>query len=997
MKTLKRWENPQIDHLNRMDARAHFYSYQKKSDAEQNQEHESKNYQLLNGDWHFQFLEAPEYSPQDFYDADFDDSTWPTIPVPSNWQLEGYGKMHYSDLWYNFPIIPPHVPTNNPTGIYRRTFNLAEIESDQQYIIRLNGVDSAYELYLNGRFIGYSKGARIQSEFDLTDDVITGQNQLTIRVFQWSDGTYLEDQDMWWLSGIFRDVEFFSRSNHGIKDFTIKTLLDENYQNGQLIITPIFDQQDGQEVHYQLLDDKKIILEKTLAASDTLNEQLFSVKKWSSETPNLYTLLMTVMLGDEIIEIIPQKIGFRQIELSGKTFLVNGIPIKLKGVNRHDYSPTHGRVVSRESVIEDIKLMKQHNINAIRTAHYPDAPYFYDLCDYYGMYVIDETDLECHGFELTNDYNWITDNPNWTLAYVSRLARMMARDKNHPSIIMWSLGNESGFGQNFRAMAAYAKKQDPTRLVHYEGDFEAEVSDVYTTMYTWLEHDEKLTMDQVLQKTQQPHILCEYAHAMGNGPGNLKEYQDLFYQHEELQGGFIWEWFDQGIEAKTDQGETYYKYGGDFEDTPNNGNFCIDGLIRPDRSVSTSLIELKKVYEPIQIQVVDLSADLYEFTNRLEFTDSTDFEFSYEIYCEDQQIVAESLATIDIPARKRKQLMINLPKISFAKENLYTLHLIIKNKKETIWCTQDHEITRSVFVLSEPKIELSGSSTEKLVVLNKDNQLSVSGRNFHYTFDTVFGKLLTAEKNNEKIILQGPELNFWRAPIDNDMYLLDDYYHKYFMNLWHESLIAFDYEETEENVIIKAHTFNGTTNSSWYYDTVQIYTIFADGRLHYQVEGLASGRKEQAPAMLPRIGVNLKIAENYQNVCYRGLGPNENYVDSCQAAYPGVFKTTVDELFVNYVKPQENGNRMAIDRIQLSNQQNQFDISAERKINFSLSRFEDRDLEKAKHTIDLVPRDYLILHVDARQNGLGSNSCGQDQLKKYRCTFDDFLLDFWLK
>ncbi|MBC1371379.1 beta-galactosidase subunit alpha [Listeria booriae] len=992
MLKLKRFEDHELLHINRVSARASYYSYVTEKAALNHDIEKSRNYQNLNGTWKFIYLEAPEYSPENFYAVDFDERMCNDITVPSNWQLEGYGDMHYSDLWYNFPIIPPKVPTKNPTGIYRRSIMVTNLDASEDYMLRFGGVDSAFEVYMNGDFVGYSKGARMQSEFELSKYLTEGENQLTVRVFQWSDGTYLEDQDMWWLSGIFRDVEFYTKPKFGMFDFKIETYLENDYKDARLVVQPTLSQVCGQRITYKLWDNEALILEKTLPENTVLNEKVTDIMTWSAENPKLYQLLISVEHAGKIVEYISINVGFREIELVEKNFLVNGVPIILKGVNRHDYNPEKGRVTTKESMESDIQLMKQHNINAVRTSHYPNAPYFYDLCDIYGLYVIDEADLECHGFELTGDYNWISNNPTWENAYVDRLARMLARDKNHPSIIMWSLGNESGFGDNFRAMAKYAKEHDKTRLVHYEGDFEAEVSDVYTTMYTWLEHDEKLTMDQIIEKTKKPHILCEYAHAMGNGPGNLKEYQDLFYKHDVLQGGFIWEWFDQGIQATPDEGDVYYKYGGDFGDVPNNSNFCIDGLLRPDRTPSTSLLELKKVYEPIHFTSCNVRAGIFEVTNRLDFTASSSFDFYYAIYEDDACLGEAPVNMAELFPGEKSKLEISLPKQKIQPEKLYTIHIITKTKESTLWSETGFEISRSVFTLAEGKRVPVQNKIGTLTTTETNVALTISTGNLAYTFDKVSGKLDISEDG--KALLNGPEMNFWRAPIDNDMYVLEDYYNKHFLNIWHDTILDFQSQKTNDSITVCIEKLAGTTNSSWYYTIQQVFTIYSDGTFEFDVVGFASGMKAQAPEMLPRIGVKLELSKSYEQVTYRGLGPNENYADSCQSSYPGLFHTTVSDMFVNYVKPQENGNRMGVDFISLASETSKIAVYPMGKLNFSVSHYDDVDLEKAKHTIDLIEKNKTNVYIDFKQNGLGSNSCGQSQLEKYRTTFEDFHFAF---
>ncbi|MDE6356984.1 MAG: DUF4981 domain-containing protein, partial [Eubacteriales bacterium] len=458
------------------------------------------------------------------------------------------------------------------------------------------------------------------------------------------------------------------------------------------------------EINIELLDEKgKIVFEKSYICNSeklSIKEEINNVKSWSAEIPNLYKLLITNKLNNKVIEVIPQNIGFRNIKLNGDTFLVNGVAIKFKGMNRHDYNPKNGRVVSKEEIEKNIIMMKQFNINAIRTSHYPNSYYFYDLCDIYGMYIIDEADLECHGFELTKDYKWITDDPKWELSYVSRLVRMIERDKNHPCIIMWSLGNESSFGHNFKKMAEKAKELDSTRLVHYEGDFDAEVVDVYSTMYTWIEHKEKLLMEKIINESKKPHILCEYCHAMGNGPGNLKEYQDLFYEHDKLQGGFIWEWFDHGIEAYSENGEKYYKYGGDFGDDPSNINFCIDGMIMPDRTPSPSLFEYKKVIEPITTTEIDLNKGIINLLSRFDFEDLNIFNMNYSILEDDIIIQTGSLELPSIPARTNKDIKLDYSLDFEAKAGAkYYLNISYRLKRDTSYAKAGYELATAQFIL----------------------------------------------------------------------------------------------------------------------------------------------------------------------------------------------------------------------------------------------------------------------------------------------------------
>ena len=999
---MKLWENIEIDGINRLDARAHFLSFPSKDMALLNENKYTHAFKNLNGEWKFLFLDAPEYSPKDFYKSDFNTDYFDNITVPGNWQLQGYGKMHYSDLWYNFPINPPYVPTENPTGIYKRKFNINESFKNKKIILRFCGVDSSYNVWVNGQEVGYSKGARNEAEFDITNIAKIGENDITVRVYQWSDGTYLEDQDMWWESGIYRDVELIGMPKDSIYDIKIVSDLDDSYKNGLLNIDLTFTDNVSNEINLQLLDKEgNPIFEKDYACNLknlSIKETIENVSPWSAEIPYLYKLYITNKKDNNVIEVIPQNIGFRNIKLNGETFLVNGVAIKFKGVNRHDYNPKNGRVVSREEIEKDIIMMKQFNINAIRTSHYPNSYYFYDLCDVYGMYVIDETDLECHGFELTKDYKWITDNPKWEKAYVNRLVRMIGRDKNHPSIIMWSLGNESSFGHNFKKMAEKAKELDSTRLVHYEGDFDVEVADVYSTMYTWLEHKEKLLMDKIIKECKKPHILCEYCHAMGNGPGNLKEYQDLFYKYDKLQGGFIWEWFDHGIESYTEKGEKYYKYGGDFGDDPSNINFCIDGLIMPDRTPSPALFEYKKVIEPITTTSVDLQKGIINLLNRFDFENLNIFNMNYTILEDDVIIQTGYLELPSIPARENKNITLDY-KLNFQPKagSKYYLNISYKLKEDTKYAKAGHELATAQFILPIYKEKIKIKPIGTLNVKEEHPVLTAYGDDFSVSFDLVRGNIINFIKDNTVLVEKGPKLNFWRAPIDNDMYVVEDYKKVYFMHLQHEIVENISYVVNENILTFTVNTINSTTNSAWHYKSTYEYKVYPTGDIIINIKGVPYGRKELAPDMLPRIGVKLNLNKNMSFVRYCGRGPLENYADSKEAGLLGVYENTVDGLFTNYVTPQENGNRMDCDWVSLVNYRGLgVVVTAKDTVNFSASYYEDEDLENAKHIIDLQKRDYIVFNVDYKQNGLGSNSCGQSQLEKYRCKFEEFELSFKL-
>lgn len=1002
---MKTWENHQIDGINRMPARAHFLTFPSKEKALLNNNRYTHAFKNLNGVWKFMFLDAPEYSPEGFFNSDFDVTKMDDITVPGNWQLQGYGKMHYSDLWYNFPINPPYVPTENPTGIYKRTFFVEESYRDKKIIIRFCGVDSAYHLWINGKEVGYSKVARNESEFDITDLIRVGEeNDVTVRVYQWSDGTYLEDQDMWWESGIFRDVELIGVPKDGINDYKVIADLDDEYKNGIFKVEAFLRTTKEVNVTFELVDaGENTVFTKTVVAKEgkaCIDEVIADVNHWTAETPYLYKLFMTVEDNGQIVEVIPQNVGFRNIRLNGETFLVNGVAIKFKGVNRHDYSPQNGRVVSREEIEKDIILMKQFNINAIRTSHYPNSYYLYDLCDEYGMYLIAETDLECHGFELTGDYKWITDDPSWELAYVSRMTRMIERDKNHPAIIFWSLGNESAFGCNFRKMTDVAHEMDPTRLVHYEGDFDVESADVYSTMYTWIENPKKpYLMKDIIEKSKKPHIHCEYCHAMGNGPGNLKDYQDLVYAHDKLQGGFVWEWFDHGIESFTESGEKYYRYGGDFGDDPSNKDFCIDGLIMPDRTPSPGLYEYKKVIEPITTTAVDIQKGIINLLSRYDFANLDRFNLVYKVMEDDVILQTGFMAVPSIEARANKDITLpyDLSAIKVKPGAHYYVNISYQLREDTRYASSGHELATAQFELPLYKEGIMVRPEGILNVEKEHTTLHVKGANFSLDFNLVNGNLMNIVRDGMQVLSKGPRLTLWRAPISNDMEIIDKLKKVYFLHLEHEVVMNIDYHMEGNILKVEVDTINSTTNSAWHFKTKYVYTVCPSGDILIDVEGTPSGRVDLAPDMLPRIGVSMHLDKSMEHVRYFGMGPGENYADSKEAAQMGLYANTVDGLFTNYVNPQENGNHMGCKWVSMTNDRGMGLLaSTEGDFNFSASWYEDKDLDDAKHTCDLVKRDYIVFNVDYKQNALGTNSCGQWQLDKYRAKFEDFKLSFRL-
>ncbi len=1034
--TVHDWENIEVLQRNRKTERAHFIPFSEKRSALTFDRNNASSFKLLNGLWKFHYADNPNLSPDEFYTENFQTSDWDDLYVPSSWQIHGYGKPAYTNVVYPFPVDPPYVPSENPTGCYVREFWITGDWLDKQVTVRFEGVDSAFHVWVNGKEVGYSQGSRTPSEFDLTSFIKEGKNRIAVRVYQWSDGSYIEDQDMWWLSGIFRDVYLLAVPKVHIEDFFIKTRLDENYENASLYIETVIENRSSfavsdYKLEYHLLDGngQAVINEKeSKAVSIAANSkktviQTFSItnpSKWSAENPYLYKLLLSLKQeAGQIAEVIPAKVGFRSVELKDGLFLINGVPIKLKGVNRHDHHPELGRAVPLEWMEEDVKLMKQHNINAVRTSHYPNDPRFYDLCDWYGLYVIDEADLECHGFEVIGKWDALSDDPAWENAYLERMKRMVARDKNHPSIIMWSLGNESGFGRNHVAMADWAREFDDTRLIHYEGECQAitrlesnydpqrepEASDVFTTMYTAVEVMDALGQRDDLTK---PHILCEYAHAMGNGPGGLKEYWEAFYEHDRLQGGFVWEWMDHGIRQVTEDGKEYFAYGGDFGETPNDSNFVIDGLVMADHTPSPALLEYKKVIEPVLVESVDLEKGEVKVTNRYDFISLSHLHATWSIRNGVSVVAGGTIPVSDIEARTSKEIVLpyELDRYRVAEDD-YWLNIEFTLANDSAWAETGHQVAWAQFELPVQKAkqeETTSLSDQPLKVEDSKHSLLVQGENFIVRLDKVFGRLTEWKFQGIDLIKTGPVLNLWRVPIDNDLWAQVHWKDIPSFKEWKESglhqlqqrIDAVRYMalgEHQVEIIVEARVAPPILN--WGMTTTYTYTIDSDGKMDINVKGEPFGK---LPQTFPRIGLKMEVPAMLDHVTWYGRGPGESYLDSKQANGVGVWMKKVEDFYTPYVYPQENGSRHEVRWAQLANTSGVgMRFRGKPLFDFNAQYYTMENLEKAQHTYDLVKQDFITVLIDHKQHGLGSASCGPDVLEKYRLKSGPFQFGLEIK
>ena len=986
------WESLGVLERNRAKSRAYFIPYADAAGALSYDRGRSDWYKSLNGIWKFHYAPQPEAAPENFFAEAFDVSGWDEIPVPGHWQLHGYGSPHYTDLYYPFPVDPPRVPDENPTGCYVREFELPGNWNGKKIGVKFDGVDSAFHVWLNGSWIGYSQGSRLTSEFDLTPYVKPGVNKMAVRVYQWSDGSYLEDQDMWWLSGIFRDVYLIAEPlSLRIADYRIVTELDDRYENAALNVRVHLEGMESSgRVKLELLapNGTQIAVADRGAVCGSAEEFALAVEKpalWSAESPVLYHLVITLTDSQgRSLETVAQRVGFRRIEVKDGQFLVNGKAIMLKGVNRHDHHPDTGRTVTLSTMRDDILLMKQHNINAVRTAHYPNDPRFYDLCDEYGLYVMEETDLETHGFELLGNISRLSDDPEWKEAYVDRIRRMVERDKNHPSVLFWSLGNESGFGCNFRAMAEWCRENDPTRLIHYEEDREAEVCDVVSTMYSSVE---KMEGFGKMTDHPKPHILCEFAHAMGNGPGGLRPYFDTFEAHRRLQGGFVWEWIDHGLSRKTEDGREDYAYGGDYGDVPNNGNFVIDGLVRPDRTPSPGLSEYKKIIEPVRVERLENGRLL--IMNRYDFITLDHLQAYYQISAEGRLIRSGQLPLpcIEPGGSAEVTIPVDADELSAGVDPHAEiwLELSFATAADCCWAPRGHEVAWSQFSLRAPSVPdfrlTQPIWQEDLRVCEEKHKLTVESDRFRLALDVLRPGFESLQMGGKNIALGGPRLNFWRPPIDNDMYVLPDW-RKAHLDRLTERTDSFEWKRLDKGAVrVRWKTRMAPPVYDWGFRCEMAYTITSSGLIIMDVKGDPEGTP---PAMLPKIGLQMKVAGDMKHVRWYGRGPGESYPDSKEAGRFGEYRNTVDGLFTPYIYPQENGNRTDVRWISIADGAGTGLLAAGVPVlDFSASRYADSDVEAARHLSDLVPRDFITLNLDYRQNGLGSNSCGPGQSPEF--------------
>lgn len=990
--------NPEIFQLNRIPAHASMMSYSSLEEALAGDKSASARYLSLNGIWKFAFAEVPEKRIHNFYQTDFDAGSWADMPVPSHWQFHGFDYPQYTNIRYPWAesepdLLPPFAPTKyNPVGSYIRTFNVPESWNGQPVYLSFQGVESAFYVWLNGELVGYSEDTFTPAEFDITPYLIEGENKLAVEVYRWCDASWLEDQDFWRLSGIFRDVYLYTKPKVNISDFFVRTNLDEQYRHAELNIQLTLenyynDAADSIRVEAQLYDAKRqAVWQEPVVANDSfvrdgehqllLSGHVDNPLKWSAEAPHLYTLVLSLTNEDGLIETHSSKVGFRTFELKDGLMQINGKRILFKGTNRHEFSCDTGRALTKEDMIRDIKLMKSYNINAVRTSHYPNQSVWYELCDEYGLYVIDETNLETHGSwrYAQQDLPAHTvpgSHPEWRENVLDRCNSMFQRDKNHPSIVIWSLGNESFGGDNFIAMHDYLKEVDPTRLVHYEGVYHYRpseaASDIESTMYVKPNEVEHYA----LGNPKKPYILCEYSHAMGNSNGGLHKYMELFDKYDILQGGFIWDWVDQAIRTTTADGVEYLAYGGDFGETPHDGNFSGNGLLFADRTVTPKLDEVKKCYENIDISLINLADQTVSISNKHLFTDLAEYDLKWNVQAEGQTVQEGRLKVALAPGETTKA---TIPySASFTdQEAVLTISFVLP--EATKWADAEHEMAWEQFVLSPLVTKINHNNdkadTAPLQAEEHPETLLIRNQQFAVTFSRLSGDIVSCQSGNTEHLLEPVRPNFWRAVTDND--LGNKMPER--CAIWKDAgstkqLVHFSWTAAPDQCRIST-VHHLTTNPV---STLNIdYTVHQDGSIDVNEQLLPGSAKLPE---IPEFGMLFVLNGSLDTINWYGLGPHETYWDRKSGAKLGSYSGKVADQFVPYLRPQECGNKTDVRHAQITNGTSgnglRFHSAAVMEIN--ALPWTPAELEANDHPYKLPRSSKTVVRVNDKQMGVGGD------------------------
>ena len=974
----------------------------------------------LNGSWRFFWSPNPEQRPKDFYKVGFDSSHWPLIKVPGNWQLQGFGLPIYSNMTYPFPANSDgKIPTDYdpeeyygrsftaPVGSYLQTFVLPKGFENKQVFIHFAGVKSAFYLWLNGHKVGYSQDSMSPAEFNLTPYLRPGNNQLAVEVYRWSDGSYLEDQDMWRLSGIFRDVYLMATPSLHVRDFFLKSSLDASYADALLTAeikvrnyasTPsashfaelkVYDS-ENQEVLTSPLRTEPAVWggqeEKTLK----LQSQIKNPQKWSSEKPNLYKVEILLKTPQAVtVERVYSYFGFRTVGLVDKQLRINGKTLSVKGVNRHEHDPDFGRAVPFSRMLEDVKLIKQNNFNAVRTSHYPSDPRWYELADRYGLYLVDEANLESHGIRGKLPKS----KPEWRDACVDRMRSVVERDKNHPSVIIWSLGNEAGFGDNLREMAAFARSRDDSRPILYEQAFEDPLVDIVSPMYPTLKDLKKYVDSQ----PDRPLIMVEYAHAMGNSLGNFKDYWDFIDSEKMLQGGFIWDWVDQGLRRKAADGSTYFAYGGDFGDRPHDGNFCINGIVDPDRKAHPSLLEAKKVQQPVKLHMTDLKNLVVKVSNNHLFTNLDQFVISWTLRKQGKEFLTGTYGTLPLGPGLSKEISFSNLRRWLDNKHEFHLTVSLKSKDDSLWAPRNHELAWEQFALTpslkSKNLNLVKINSKKIEVTESSSAITLKNENFYIAFSKLNCSLEQYKFRNQALISGPIKNNFWRAPVDNDR----GFKIHGRMGVWKsytEGAVCqkIQASEDKDKVVVRAVFIDQEHEVA---KTSHVYRIAPNGVISLS---LAFEPLSDDLADLPRLGLSFKMDKKFNQVSWFGRGPHESYIDRKESTQVGYFKSDLGGQVHQYLRPQENGNKLDLRWLGLLDEKGHgLLVQADQKFGASIQPYSIAQLEAAPYYHKLPQWGAVHVNIDAKQMGVGGiDSWGHLPLESYRVKAQPYKIEFRL-
>lgn len=981
------WQNPEVIAINKEAPHATLVPYPSADAALEFESSRSDPIVNLNGDWKFLFLDKPADAPHGFYATEFDDAEWDQLPVPSNWQVEGYGRPIYTNIKHPFPANPPKVPEDaNETGLYRLDFDIPTDWSGNEMFLHFAGVQSAMYVWLNGEFVGYSQDSMMPAEFNITEFAKPGANVLACKVIRWSDGSYLEDQDFWRLSGIYRDVYVVARPNVFLRDMTVITDFDEHYDDAVLDLSFDLDNTKSSATNaslaIELRDGDQVVLDETIKAEELAAESIQTVgyqfavqapKQWSAELPHLYTLVVELLdENDAVLEAFTKRIGFREVEIKNSQVLVNGKAVYFKGVNRHEIQPDAGRVVSEATMIRDIELMKQHNINSVRTAHYPNQTRWYELCDEYGIYVMDEANIESH--ELWADKRiYLDDKPEWEQAFVTRGTAMVERDKNHASIIMWSMGNETGYGKHFDTMYAEMKKIDPTRPIHYESRTPAYIPDlnkydIISTMYPSLQHIVELTE----KDPSRPVIICEYAHAMGNSTGNLKKYWDLFESHPRMQGAYIWDYIDQGLTKTTEDGREFFAYGGDYGDEPNDANFCINGLVNPDRLPQPAMQEVKKIFQFVKVEAVDLYGGMIAIRNTYDFQNLKFLNLEWTLETPFEVAKRGTIKNINIAPGESRIFDLGEMTEPLKKSQDYWLNIRFTLAEQQPWADKGYELAWEQFVFPRQASKPKKVEAGPVQVQQNGKQITVTGKELQVTFDKQIGTLSSLVFEGTEMLQRGSRINLWRAPTDNDDGGGDRSFGAQWRNDGLDQLkfVVSDVQLYENKTSAKIVVTGALKQKSGDIDVTTSYVVNGQGKISvYNNIDIPKGIKT-----VPRVGTEWLLPKEFDQVQWYGRGPHENYVDRKDGTRFGVYESSVTDLYFPYVKPQENGNRTDVYWMAITNDENiGLLVKGAPTFEFSATFYSLENLTGAKHTTDIKDAPYTTLNIDYQQAGLGGD------------------------